>query len=73
MNIAIIGSGDTAIDYATGFACAGHEVYLASKEGDNAAIRHISGMFEHIHVCSITEAADIADMIVVATEPEGCA
>jgi predicted dinucleotide-binding enzyme len=70
MNIAVIGSGDTAIDYATGFACAGHEVYLASKDGDKAVTGHLAGLFEHIHACSISDAADVADMILVATEPK---
>jgi 8-hydroxy-5-deazaflavin:NADPH oxidoreductase len=70
MNIAVIGSGDTAVDYATGFACAGHEVYLASKDGNKGCLKDVFELFDNIYPASIEDAADVADMIVIATEPK---
>src|ERR1035437_3951534 len=67
MNIAVIGTGETAAAYATGFACAGHEVYMAWIDGDKAAMRPLFESFDNIYPCSIEEAANVADLIIIAT------
>ena len=69
MNIAIIGSGETAVDFATGFACAGHEVFMATKDGDKGTSRTLFEVFDNIYPSSIIDAAEIADLVIIATAP----
>ncbi len=70
MNIAIIGSGETAETYAAGFASAGHEVFIAGKDGDKAAAKPLIAMLDNVYACSIEDAADVADLIIIATPPK---
>ena len=70
MNIAVIGSGETAGDYAGGFAFAGHQVFMATREGDNAVIDPLLENLSNITICSIGDAAAVADLIVIATAPK---
>jgi predicted dinucleotide-binding enzyme len=69
MNIAIIGSGDTAETYASAFALAGHHVYMAWNE-DEAGASDALQLLENVHVCSIEEAADLSDLVIIATAPK---
>lgn len=70
MNIAIIGQGESTLDYATAFACAGHEVYMAWKGEDKSTMRLLCGVFDNIHDCSVEDAANISDLIIIATAPK---
>ena len=67
MNIAVIGSGVTAEAYALAFACAGHEVFMALKNGDTKRVSPGIAALQHINLCSIESAAAIADMVIIAT------
>jgi predicted dinucleotide-binding enzyme len=70
MNIAIIGSGEIADTYGIRYASAGHEVYMASKEGDKTGISPELEAFDNIHRYNIEDAADVADFIIIATPPK---
>jgi len=70
MNIAIIGVSQIAEQYAMAFAGAGHEVFMASKEGDKKCINPLLQSLDGINYCSIEEAADIADLVIIATSPK---
>jgi len=70
MNIAIIGATEIAESYALAFINAGHDVFLASNEGSKAGINPILGRMEGLHLCSIEQAAEIADLIIIATSPK---
>ena len=70
MNIAIIGTGHSGDDYAISFAMTGHEVFMAWKEGDNASKSSNALLLDNVHACSIEEAADIADLIIVTSTPK---
>ncbi len=67
MNIAVIGNEEIADVYAFGFAFADHKVFRACRQGEELAC--ISYSLHNITVCSIEEAAEVADIIVVATAP----
>lgn len=69
MNIAVIGSGEIAEKYAARFAVAGHEVFMAWKNGTNARINPALSSLEHINFCTIEEASDIADLVIIAASP----
>lgn len=70
MNIAIIGNTNIAMLYAAEFANAGHEIFMACCEKNNVKYKSIPDNDGRIHFCSITDAADIADMIIIATQPK---
>ncbi len=67
MNIAIVGEGEIAEMYATGFALAGHEVYMAWKGSSADSRFRLSRLFNNIHVTSIEEASFHADLVFIAT------
>jgi predicted dinucleotide-binding enzyme len=69
MNIAIIGTGDTGESYAAAFALTGHHVYMAWTDGEKSGINPALQSFDNIHICSIEEAAEVADLIIIATAP----
>ena len=70
MNIAVIGTGSIVENYATRYALAGHEVFLAWKDDNNAVISPFLETFNNIHLCSIEDAADAADLIIIASSPK---
>jgi predicted dinucleotide-binding enzyme len=70
MNIAIIGACETGKAYAAAFAFAGHNIYMAWKDGDKPDINPILQAADNIHFCSIEEAAGVADLIFIATPPK---
>lgn len=70
MNIAIIGSGETAEYYTAGFAFAGHNILLAAREGDKNSIHSSILQLTNVTVCSIEDAAYRADLVIIATEPK---
>jgi predicted dinucleotide-binding enzyme len=70
MNIAIIGDSSVAQMYAAGFAMAGHSVYMAWKEGKRTQLSDSLSQIENIEMCSIAYAAEIADLVIIATPPE---
>ncbi|MES2702039.1 MAG: NAD(P)-binding domain-containing protein [Bacteroidota bacterium] len=69
MNIAIVSTGDAGDMYATAFAFAGHDVYMAWKDGEIPAPNPMLAEFDNVHVCSIEEAAEVADLVIIATAP----
>jgi predicted dinucleotide-binding enzyme len=69
MNIAVIGTGELAERYALKLSDAGHEVYLAWKDGQESGLAPMLETLDGINICSIEEAADVADMIIIATSP----
>lgn len=69
MNIAVIGTGKIAESYALAFAEAGHDVYMAWKDNSNVIPNPMLETLMGVHFCSIEEAAEVADMIVIATSP----
>jgi len=68
MNIAVIGNTATAAKYAIGFAQAGHNVYMACAGTNDCKHLGIDDD-DNISYCTIADAADIADLIVMATRP----
>lgn len=70
MNIAIIGVGETAEMYAAGFAFAGHNVYMAWKDNERDGLSQALEAFTHLTICSIEEAAEVADLIIIASQPK---
>ncbi len=70
MNIAIIGNTNAAVMYAIEFANAGHEIFMACCEKNNVKYTNIPEVVEGITFCSISEAAEIADLIIIATQPK---
>ncbi len=70
MNIAIIGVSEVAETLAAGFAFAGHNVYMAWKDGENPGRSRALQSMENLTVCSIEEAANLSDMIIIATAPK---
>jgi len=70
MNIAIIGLGEVAETYAAGFAFAGHNVFMAWKEGDKRGISPSLRSLDNINIYGIEAAAEIADLIIIATAPK---
>jgi len=70
MNIAVIGTGVTVETFVTSYALAGHEVFLAWKNGDNTGVSPFLYTLDNVHICSIEEAAEVADMIIIATPSE---
>jgi predicted dinucleotide-binding enzyme len=69
MNIAIIGASEIAESYALAFAGAGYEVFMAWKDNDRKCIHPLLSTLDGINFCSIEAAADVADMIIIATSP----
>src|SRR5699024_1993175 len=69
MNIAVIGVSEIAESYALAFVQAGHAVFMAWKEGEKKVINPGILALDGVHVCSIETAADVADLIIIATAP----
>lgn len=69
LNIAIIGDTDTAELYARAFTSAGHEVYMACSEKNDHVQKAVPDIFGNITYTNISEAARMADFIILATRP----
>ena len=69
MKIALIGTGEIAETYAKRYLHAGHVVLMAWKDGDTTGISPELYEYNNLRICSIEEAAEIADLIVIATSP----
>ena len=69
MDIAIIGNTDIAAFYASKFAQQGHNIYMACCEKNNVIIRNIPDPNNRISYTSISDAANNADFIIIATVP----
>src|ERR1700722_2696847 len=70
MNIAIIGNSKTAEAYGIRYALGGHDVFIAPKGGDNPGMNQRLAVYDNIVVCSIEDAAAVADLIVIASSPK---
>ncbi len=70
MNIAIIGNTEAAVKYAIAFANAGHDCYMACSERYSLEELDIPAACSNIYFSTIEDAAAIADLILVATEPK---
>jgi predicted dinucleotide-binding enzyme len=69
MDIAIIGNTDIAAFYASQFAQQGHNIYMACSEKNNVIVRNIPDPNNRISYTSISDAANNADFIIIATVP----
>ena len=69
LNIAVIGAGHTGKSFATAFALAGHHVFLAWRDGDEPQVGTLLQTLTNLTICSIEEAAAVADVILIATPP----
>jgi predicted dinucleotide-binding enzyme len=69
MKVALIGKGEAVEIYAKRFANAGHDVLMAVKDGPKFELGESLSDFENIYVCSVEEAAELSDLIVIATPP----
>lgn len=70
MNIAVIGDTATAFMYAEGFARAGHEINMAVAGKASFRLPGILDVYDNIRTCAVTDAAAIADFVVLATTPK---
>jgi predicted dinucleotide-binding enzyme len=70
MNIAIIGNSEVGIEYAKDFSAADQRIFMAWENMEKRTVRHKLEMFGSIEICSIEEAADQADFIILATQPK---
>ena len=71
VNIAVIGPAKYAEEYAIRYAAAGHMVSIALMGGDDPdRTRNRMRVFDNISVCGIEDAAEDADMIVIASQPK---
>ena len=70
MNIAVIGAGEYMEDFATNYALAGHEVFIAWKSAAEGKAKPTLKLCDNINICSIEDAADIADVIVISSMPK---
>jgi predicted dinucleotide-binding enzyme len=70
MNIAIIGAGRFTEDFATSYALVGHEVFIAWKSTLADTAKPTMKICDNINICSIEEAAGIADIIVISSLPK---
>ena len=66
LNVAVIGEGNVSDVYTAALNVAGHEVFLAGTGEINSLWQHA----DNVTVCSIEEAAERADFIIIATEPK---
>jgi predicted dinucleotide-binding enzyme len=69
MNIAVIGTGATVDNYATRYAAAGHEVFMAWTESESNLLSRALQGYGNVHVTSVEDAAQIADLIIIACAP----
>lgn len=69
MNIAVIGAGEVGTHYASEFIVNGHNVFMATNDGDHGHVSVGLAARENFTFCSIEAAADVADMVVIATAP----
>lgn len=70
LNIAIIGDTDAAEMYARAFTSAGHEVHMAFAETADKMQKAIPDIYENIRYTTISDAASMADFIILATHPK---
>ncbi len=70
MNIAVIGSGVTVAEYGIRYALAGHDVFIALQGNDAGRVNKILAPYDNIVACSIENAAAVADLIVIASQPK---
>jgi 8-hydroxy-5-deazaflavin:NADPH oxidoreductase len=70
MNIAIIGDTDAAVMHAIAFANAGHIIYMAGCEKNGLKHLHMPAHSGDIRYCTISDAASVADLIIIGTLPK---
>jgi predicted dinucleotide-binding enzyme len=68
MNIAVIGGGRVSEALSRRLAIAGHEIFIGLKDGYGAIGNNLLLQFDNIHICSVEEAAYVADIIIMATD-----
>jgi len=69
MTIAVVGDTATSYMYAEGFARAGHQILMAVPGKDQFDLPAAFSSFDNVETCSISTAASLADLIVLATTP----
>lgn len=70
LNVAILGAGEAGRAFAATWATAGHQVYLAWNDEDaSSRSAMVTASIGNFHLCSIDEAAAVADVIVLTCQP----
>lgn len=69
MNIAIIGIGNIGGALARGWAKAGHRIYLGVRDTQSPKAKALASFSKNIMVYSVYDAAQAADIIVIAVQP----
>jgi len=70
MKIAIIGAGHVGSALAKGWAKAGHRIYIGARDLSADKIQSLEKSHDHISAHTISEAAEAAEVILVATPPQ---
>ncbi len=70
MNIAIVGNEKITSVWAQSLALAGHQVFIGIKEDEQITLSFFADEFENIMVTTIADAAEAADVIILATAPQ---
>lgn len=70
MSIAIIGGEKISSVIAQGLALAGHDIYIGLRDHETISFDFLVDEFENIKVRTIEEAAEAADIIIMAARPE---
>jgi predicted dinucleotide-binding enzyme len=70
MDIAVIGTGKTGNMFVENLSEAGHNVYLAAMTKEEEIIQSFFCEYENVQLCSIEDAAQYADIIIIATHPK---
>ncbi|RYG30723.1 MAG: hypothetical protein EOO01_36335 [Chitinophagaceae bacterium] len=70
MNIAIIGNSKTSAILAQGLALAGHDIMIGLREDEDIMFDFLEAEFDNIEVMHVSDAAHLADLIIMATSPE---
>lgn len=69
MNIAIIGIGNIGGALARGWAKAGHRIYLGVRDTQSPKAKSLAAFNKNIMLYSVYDAAQAADIIVIAVQP----
>ncbi|MCS6824015.1 MAG: NAD(P)-binding domain-containing protein [Cytophagaceae bacterium] len=70
MNIAIIGSGNIGSTLARGLSKSGHQIYLGTRHPEDEKIKNLIRENNNIEALSVSEAAQRAEVIIIAAPPD---
>lgn len=70
MKIAIIGTGNVGGSLTKGWAKAGHEILLGVRDLEDEKVKELANFHENISIHSVREAAQQAEVILLAAIPQ---